>query len=311
MSKTLTREERAAHEQKITALNEEARLNWRNTSWREEMAEVLSEQITQGFEQENLIDLLANVEYLSPTGRAYVAEAKGMRAHWISPGGYIEESTIREDRFEIQRDTVAFHVSEMEDKMEADFGPTAQRVIDLGIQRLAGEINLRVLRTFQDAVPSSSPYYTSAAGLSLTTLNAAIREVKDETNDDVVIIGRRTITDKIIDGVVALNGGAYGAYIPETNEQLLRRGVMGEYRGANIVNLKNYKDDNDNPFFPANELWVVGKDASKFAFWGGAKTKQFTEQDNWFWHYMQRRDFGGIVWRPERLRRIVDTSIVA
>lgn len=311
MSKTLTKEERAAHEQKIAALNEEARLNWRRDAWREEMAEVLSTQITEGFEHENLIDLLADVEYLSPTGRSYVSEAKGMRAHWIAPGGYIEESTIREDRFEISRDSVAFHVSEMEDKMEADFGPTAQRVIELGIQRLAGEINLRVLRTFQDAVPSSSPYYTTASGLDLDTLNTAIREVKDESNDDVVIIGRRTITDKIIDGVVALNGGAYGAYLPETNEQLLKRGVMGEYRGANIVNLRNYKDDADVPFFPANELWVVARDASKFAFWGGPKTKQFTEQDNWFWHYLQRRDFGGVVWRPERLRRIVDTSITA
>jgi len=308
MANVLTKEERAAYEAKVKALTEEAALNWKHAAWREEMAEVITQQITWGFEQENLIDLLANVDYLSNTGRSYVSEVKGMKAHWIAPGGYIEESTIREDRFEIRRDSVAFHVSEFEDKMEVEFGPTQANVIDLGIKRLAGEINLRVLRTFQEAVPSTSPYYTAANGLSLATLNTAIRAVKDVSNEDVVIIGRRTMTDKIIDGVVELNGGAYGAYVPQTNEALLTRGVMGEYRGANIVNLKNYKDDNDNSFFPANELWVIARDASKFAFWGEPKTKQYVEEDNWFWHYLQRRDFGGIVWRPERLRRIIDTS---
>jgi hypothetical protein len=54
---------------------------------------------------------------------------------------------------------------------------------------------------------------------------------------------------------------------------------------------------------------VLGRDASKFAFWGGMLSKEWTEQDNWYWHYIARRDFGGVVHRPDRARRIVDTSI--
>jgi hypothetical protein len=38
-------------------------------------------------------------------------------------------------------------------------------------------------------------------------------------------------------------------------------------------------------------------------------SKEWTEQDNWYWHYIARRDFGGVVHRPDRARRIVDTSI--
>lgn len=307
MPKIMTPEEQAAYKQYTDALSVEAAANWKYPEWRAEMAEVLTETITKGFEMENILDLMTNVENLSPTGRAQVRELKGMKVFWIAPGGYIEESTVQTEVFEILRDHVGFHVSEMEDKLEADFGPTQANLIELGVRRLAGELNLRVLRTFQAAVGPSSPYYTAASGLSLTTLNTALREVRDETNDDVVIIGRATMTDKIVDGVVNLNGG-YGAYLPETNEDLLRRGVLGTYRNARIITLKNFKDDQDTPFFPANELWVVGRDASKFAFWGGPKTKQFVEDDNWFWHYLQRRDFGGLVWRPERLRRIIDTT---
>lgn len=304
--KTLTAAESRA---KMVALNEEARKNWPRAEWRHEMAEVITEAITEGFEFENLVDQLAETETLSFEGRSFVREVKGMRAFWTSRGGYIEESTIHEETFEIKRDIIGIHVSEMEEKLETNFGPTAQNLIDLGVRRQASEINLKVLRTFQAAVPSTSPYYTAAAGLSLATLNTALREVHDEQLDgEVVIMGRRTMTDKIIDGIVSLGGG-YGAFLPETNEALLRQGVLGTYRGSRIVTLRNYRNDTDTAgWFPANELWVVGRNASKFAFFGGPKFKEFVEPDNWFWHYLQKREFGGVVYRPERLRRIIDTT---
>lgn len=305
-NETLTAAEARA---KMVALNEEARANWSNPQWRHEMAEVLTEAITEGFEFENLVDLMAETETLGFEGRSFVREVKGMKAFWTSRGGYIEESTIHEETFEIRRDIIGFHVSEMEDKLKTNFGPTAQNLIELGTRRMAAEINLKVLRTFQAAVPSSSPYYIAAGGLSLATLNAALREVADEQIDgEVVIMGRRTMTDKIVDGIVNLGSG-YGAFLPETNEQLLRQGVLGTYRGARILTLRNFKNDQGSgSWFPANELWVVGRNASKFAYFGGADTKEFVEPDNWFWHYLQKREFGGVVYRPERLRRIIDTN---
>jgi hypothetical protein len=64
----------------------------------------------------------------------------------------------------------------------------------------------------------------------------------------------------------------------------------------------------DQSFFPANEMYVVGRDASKFGFWGGPLSKEW-EDHNWYWHHLARQDFGGGVFRPDRLRRIVDTSL--
>jgi len=163
-----------------------------------------------------------------------------------------------------------------------------------------------VLRTFQAAVPSGSPYYVTGAGLSLTALDSAINAVFDTTMQSLVtIVGRRTMTGQIVD---KLTSGNYAGYLPETNEDLLRRGVLGQYKGATIVTLKNYRDDMDKSFFPANEMYVVGKDASKFGFWGGMLSKEW-EDHNWYWHHLARQDFGGGVFRPDRLRRIVDTSL--
>jgi hypothetical protein len=273
------------------------------------MAQELTETIYKGFEHENLLGLMTEVENAPFDGRVFIKQVRGLKAHWVARGGYIESSTLRADVIELPRDTVGFHVEEFEDKLVTNFAETQATLVDLGIQRLDAEVNLRFLRALQAAVPSGSDQYISGAGLSLTALNTALREVRDESRDfTVTIVGRSTMTDQIID---LLTAGPNSGFIPETNEALLRRGVLGVYRGARIVTLKNYKDADEKPFFPANEMWVIARDASKFAFWGGLKSKEFSEQDNWYWHFLARRDFGGIVHRPRRLRRIIDTSIVA
>lgn len=304
-----TNVERAALREKIDRLNAEAEKNWDNPTWRRAMAQQVTETILTGFDHENLLQMLTQVENAAFNGRVVIKETRGLRAFWTSRGGYIESSALRTDVMDVPRDMIGFHVYEFEDKLRSNFAETQSALIDLGIQRMDAEVNLRVLRLMQAAVPSSSPFYISGAGLSLAALNTALREVNDATlqSGQVTIVGRSTMVDQIVDELVT---GNYAAFLPQTNEELLRTGLLGTYRGARIVRLKNFKDDEDVSFFPANELFVVAQDASKFAFWGGLLSKEWTEQDNWYWHYMARRDFGGVVHRPERLRRVVDTSIV-
>lgn len=301
-------EERAALREKIEKLNAEAEANWDNTEWRRAMAQQVTETILEGFEHENLLQILTQVENAPFNGRVLVKETRGLRAFWTARGGYIEASTLRQDVMEIPRDMIGFHVYEFEDKLRTNFAETQATLIDLGVQRMDAEVNLRFLRLLQAAIPPASPYYISGAGLSLAALNTALREVADETREsgEITIVGRATMLDQIVDELVT---GNYAAFLPQTNEDLLRRGVLGTYRGARLVRLRNFKDDEDVSFFPANELFVVARDASKFAFWGGLLSKEWTEEDNWYWHYIARRDFGGLVHRPERLRRVVDTSI--
>ena len=303
-----TDEERAELRAQVALVNKDAADNWDDPAWRREMAQQLTETIYEGFQHENLLSLIANTENAPFDGRVFVKEVRGLRAFWVARGGYIEASNLKAQVMELPRDTIGFHVFEFEDKLRTNFAETQTTLVDLGIQRLDAEVNLRVLRLFQAAVPSGSDYYISASGVSLDSLNTALREVRDESKSfELSIIGRSTMTDQIQDELLGTSNNGSG-FIPETNEQMVQRGVLGTYRGARIITLRNYKDDQDVSFFPANEMYVVSNDASKFAFWGGLLSKEFVEQDNLYWHYLARRDFGGVVHRPERLRRIVDTA---
>ncbi len=302
-------DEKQALRDQIKRVNEEAKANWDDPQWRRDMAADMTEVIYKGFQHENLISLMSTVENADFDGRIFIKEVRGVRAFWVARGGHIEASTMRSEVMELPRDTIGFHVSEFEDKLRTNFGETQATLIDAGIQRMDAAVNERVLALFRAAVPSSSPYYVSGSGISLTALNAALREVRDESQSfELAIIGRSTMTDQIQDELLGGSNNGSG-FIPQTNEELVRRGVLGTYRGAQIITLKNYKDDMEESFFPANEMFVVSRDASKMAFWGGLLSKEFVEPDNWYWHYLARRDFGGVVHRPERLRRIVDTSI--
>jgi hypothetical protein len=302
-------DDRAALRAEIDKVNADAKANWNDPQWRQEMAQEMSETILEGFDHENLLQLIAEVENAPFDGRVLVREVRGLKAHWVARGGYIEASTLRSKVMELPRDTIGFHVSEFEDKLITNFAETQSTLIDLAGVRMDAEVNLRVLALFQSSIGVGHASYVAVAGLALADVNTALRDVREETKtNDVTIIGRAPMTDQIMDDILGAAGNGAG-FLPQTNEDLVRRGVLGTYRGAPIVTLINHKDDNDVSFFPANELYVIGRDASKFAFWGGLMFKEYDELDAWYWHYIARRDFGGVVHRPANARRIVDSTV--
>lgn len=301
-----SKEDREALREQRDALNAEAAENWGDPEWMKAATEEIASTILFGFDHENLLQLLTTVENAPFDARVTVKEVRGLKAFWTARGGYIEASEMRSDVFELPRDMIGFHVFESEDKLRVNFAETQATLVELGIKRMDAEVNLRVLRTMQAAIPSTASQYITGA-FSLTALDTAIDEVIDESRSNVItIVGRRTMTGKIVNALS--QAGTYGGFIPETNQEIISKGILGTYKGATITTLINYKDDEDHPFFPGNELFVVGADASKFAFWGGLFSKEWTEDDNWYWHYLARRDFGGVVHRPERIRRFVDPT---
>jgi len=295
--------------EKVEAANLEAKANWGDPAWHKEMAAIITETILWGFEHENLLNLMSNVSYPAFDDRQTISEVRGLKAFWIARGGYIEASHMHREVLEIPRDSIGFHVQEETDKVLVNFAETQADLINLGIQRLDAEVNLRFLRLMQAAIPSSSASYIHGSGLSLPALDAAILAVRDASRQRVVtIVGRETMTGQIITKLTA--NSTFPGFIPETNKEVIDQGILGHYRGAQIVTMIDYLDAYDNPFFPANELYVIAKDASQFAFWGGLQAKEFEELDNWYWHYLARKDFGGVIHRPERIRRVVDDSIL-
>jgi hypothetical protein len=283
----------------MEAANLEARENWDDPQYRADFAADLTESILLGFDYETLIDQWMDTERTDFNGRIFIREAGGLKAFYMARGGYIEASELTAEISEVPRDMLGVHVWEFEDKFLTNFAESAQTLRDLSIRRMDSEINRRVHTVLKAAVAAS--FTTTAAGISQASLDAAIARVADESlTGEVTIVGRYPVVNQIT---------SFSGYGNETLEEIRQKGVLGVYKGAKIVSLRNFKDEDNLPFIPKNELWVIARDAGKFAFFGGLKSKEFMELDNWYWHYLARRDTGVMVHHPERAHLLVDSAI--
>ena len=291
------------YERVKAALNQEAKDRWEDEAWHREVAATLRSQLDYGFTFDNLFGTYFQVARVPEFEKVYVRERRGLKVFYTHRGGYIEESQLKTEDWELPRDTIGFHVSEFADKLRANFADTIEALVSLAEQRLEAEVNRRMFNLLQEAVPSSSPYYVDATGSGLTkpVLDTALREVKDAIKPNgqgpvpVTIIGRAAGVDQISD---------FAGYADEAQEEIRTRGRLGTYRAANIVQVINYTDENGVSYIPEDEVWVFGGTVGLFAMYGDMQTKSWEENTVDYRHYRGRKDIGGLVHHPEQARRI-------
>ena len=301
-----TPEQVEEYRQLAEALNQEARENWDNPEFHRQVAADLASELDYGFTFENLFSTYFNTQVVGEFDRVVLKERRGLKVFYTARGGYVDESHVRTEQWELPRDTLGFHIRESEDKLRANFAENMADVTALGKERLNAEVNRRIFNTLQTAVPNSSPYYVSAAGLAKATLDDAIRDVKDAIKPNglgpvpVTIIGRASMVDQISD---------FSGYADEALEEIRLQGRLGTYRGCNVVQVTNFTDEDGASYIPANELWVFGGNVGKFAMYGDLRVKTWDENTVDYTHYRAVKDVGGLVHHPEQARRIIDTSV--
>ena len=297
------RSEQAALAEK---LNNEARENWDSEAWHRQVAADIANTLDYGFTNDNLFSTYFNVQTVGEFDRVRLRERRGMKVFYTSRGGYIEESQIRTEEWELPRDTLGFHVSEHIDKLRANFATTIADMVTLGEARLNAEVNRRIFSLLQEAVPNGSDEYVASTGLAKAEVDAAVREVRDAIKPNglgpvpVTIAGRASMIDKISE---------FSGYAPEATEEIRLRGRLGTYKGANLVQISNFTDEDGESYIPANELWIFGGDVGRFALYGGLQVKTWDENTVDYRHYRARKDIGGLVHHPEQARRVVDSSV--
>lgn len=300
---TRTQAEREEYDRVKAALNEEAKENWDSEAWHREQAAILASRLDYGFQFENLFSTYFLTRNVPEFEKVWLRERTGLKVFYTHRGGYIEESQLRTEDWELPRDTLGFHVSEHEDKLRANFAESIEAIASLGAQRMEAEINRRAFSLLQEAIPTSSDYYVDASstGLSAVVLNDAIREVMDAIKPTgtgpvpVTVAGRMAALADILD---------FDGFADEAKEEIRLRGRLGVYRGANLMYIRNYTDENGVSYISDDEVWVFGGTVGLFAKYGDTRTKSWAENTVDYRHYRSRQDIGGLVHHPEQARRI-------
>jgi hypothetical protein len=293
-----------AFEDAKKALNEEARENWGRPEWHREQAALITERLEWGFRNDNIVGSYFPTMSVGAFEKVVIEELRGMKVFWTARNGQIDESQMTSDQFELPRETLGWHVSEFEDNWQADYAATVEKLVGYARQRETAEVNRRIFTVLQEALPSASAFYEDAASTGLTpaVLNPLLSEVADIADPSngslgapLAIVGRAAAIDQISD---------FPNFAPEAQEEIRKTGRLGVYRGANIVRVKNWTDEDGLPFIPENEVFVMGGDLGRFVNYGGTKFRTWTEDTTDHFHARSRRDIGLSIYRPHYARRI-------
>ncbi len=85
-----------------------------------------------------------HVEWLGYDDDVTISTA-GIRAYWVAPGGYIDASLLTNEKIEMGRDTIGFHLVEDADKVrKKGLKWFSDRVLERAPRSLGHEIDLRV-----------------------------------------------------------------------------------------------------------------------------------------------------------------------
>jgi hypothetical protein len=287
------------------ALDAEAKENWGNSAWHREQAATIAETLDYGFRFDNTFSNYFPVTNVGEFEQVTIRERRGMKVFYTNRGGEIDESQISTDIWELQKDTMGWHVSEFEDNVRANYSETIQDLLPLAKQREDAEVNRRIFTMLKASVPSGSASYEdlTLTGLTEAALRAAVTAVSDVPRPSngslerpLAIVGRKGALAKILD---------FTTYSNITQDLISRTGQMGSFFGANLINLDNYQDEDGIAYLPANEIWVFGGNVGLFATYGGSRVKMWTEDKVDYTHFKSRRDVGGAAFHPEYCRRLV------
>lgn len=303
-------EQQREYKEAREALNAAARERWHDPEFHREVAADIQSIVDYGFMYETLFPTYFDIEQVGEFDRPIIRERRGLKVFYTSRGGYIEESQLRSEIWELPRDTMGFHISEHIDKLRANFADTIEDLINLGTNRLTAEVHRRSLSLMQAAVPVGASNYTNATtGITAAMVTSALSSVKDAIRPDgsgmpvLTILGRAPVTDKLTTFDFGFN--------PEVQQEIMNQGRLGTYRGAQVITLHHYVDEENVAYVPANELWIFSGNVGKFVVYGDLQTKQWDEDTVDYRHYRARKDFGGLVHHPERAWRLVDGTIPA
>lgn len=287
----------------------EAQENWHKPEFQAKYLNDLAYLVWEGFQYNNVLDQWADVEYAGEFERITIEEVRGLQVYWTSDGGYIQESHMTDRVWELPRDECGFHVVEKLRKIRSGFSKWFDRMVSLAPSQLQGEFNSRLLRTIQASIGPSSPYYTSTSGISLSTIDTLLTEVGDTITDDegYAIVGRKTVTDQLLNELQSSN-----LFAPATQDEMLRTGRLGVYKGAPIIELRNFRDQYDRPTIPAGMLIIAAKSATKVGIWGGLMAQTWDEMGggtDTYHHEYGSMEAGFAVARPDHIRVYMDTSL--
>jgi len=277
---------------------------------RRAIATKIVENVKKDVYTQDLVPMFCDVRRFKQGEELQFGVTKGLRAHYVEPGGYGIRSMVTKEVVTMPKRRVNVSLELDIGQLRAGRYGTIADFKKLAAEQLLIQRNYLVWETIYGAFSSTTTdgnYATFAssatAGTKRTALNLGIEYVEDNTAAGCqAVVGRY--------GVLSwLEDITYSNYGDKTLEKINQTGYVGVYKGQQVIRLKSGQDSDGNEKVDANNIMILGKGTCKFGIVdpGLEVFEQVNGVDNFSWTISLWEEYGCVMMESWKNYRILVT----
>jgi hypothetical protein len=264
-------------------LKQEAASLMKDTSKREEFAEMFIEYVNPTHIATDFIGMLMSTRNLKPGDSLVKKVRKGLKVYTLVPGSIplAGEITVTERiNYILDGAIISATVNEWE-LASGELGTLESFRSEMQLKLRDFYINkvFTALSTIWSATNTPDNYTAIGGNVTKTALDNMVEHINQTTPGAKAIVGTRKALYPIQSFAGwAVNGGTT-TMMPGVQEEIFRTGWLGNYLGVPLVVVNQQYDNPEdyNALVPDDKILVVGENIGEFITFGPANYSQFTD----------------------------------
>ena len=279
--------------------------NMANTeSGRDELVEIVKIALEDSYNKFDIIPLLFEMKTFKLGDKPmFKTHKKGIVAYWTAPNAYVPKSQNYDTEIFMQFEALGVRpeclLSDLKTGRVDSFGALisdAREAMEIAIYKKIYEL---LAQTYNATGSGKNNQSTVTNKLTKATVDEAINTVRKKTGGAPTIIGDYDLCTEI----ESFDGFSYIAL-----EEIRTHGLLGKYRGCNIVYLPEILDPvTQKSIVPTDKLFVVGRKIGVYGDYNTMDSMQETNINDKSWNCRLDKEMGACITKPEGIYVITVT----
>lgn len=273
---------------------------------RHELAEIVKIALEDSYNKFNIIPLLFETRHFKLGDRPmFKTHKKGIKAYWTAPNAYVPKSQNYETEIFMQFESLGVRpeclLSDLKTGRVDSFAALisdAREALEIAIYQKIYELLAQVYN--QTGGAGKDYHSTVSTKLTKDVLDKAINKVRKKVGGTPTIIADYDLCTQI---------EGFDGFTEIALEEIRTHGLLGKYRGCNIVYLPEILDPvTQQSIVPTDKLFVVGRKIGYFADYNDMDVMDSINIDDKSWSCRLDKECGACITRPSGIHIIEITD---
>ena len=272
---------------------------------RQELAEIVKVALEDSYNKFNIIPLLFETKHFKLGERPmFKTHKKGIVAYWTAPNAFVPMSRNYETEIFMSFESLGVrpecYLSELKTGRVESLGSLIKDGRDALEMAIYHKVYELLAQVYNSTGTASDNYSTVTNTLTKAALDKAINKVRKKVGGAPTIIADYDLCTQI---------EGFDGFTEIALEEVRTYGLLGKYRGCNIVYLPEILDPvTQESIVPTNKMFIVGRKIGYYGDYNEMDMMQATFMDDKSWQVRIDKECGMCVTKPEGIHIIEVTD---